>query len=830
MAPLPTDLRNQLERAVKNARREAEAGARNALESLAVGRHEPHGSMPPEERTLRNRLRAHGRQLGDVRDKVRGTQSIDRLAHEVAYEHWHRMLFARFLAENGLLIEPETGVAISMEECEELAREAGEDHRSMAAHFAQGSLPQIFRTGDPVLEVTLAPETQQALDKLLDALPAAVFTADDSLGWTYQYWQAEKKKAVNDSGVKIGADELPAVTQLFTEHYMVLFLYHNTIGAWHAGKVLAENPDLAETAQSEEELRQAVRLRSQGGYDFEYLRFVREAKEGDEEEAPTGAWRPAAGIFEGWPKTGKELKVLDPCCGSGHFLIEGFELLVRLRMDEEGLALENAIRGVLDDNLHGLELDPRCTQIAAFNLAMATWKLADRPIELPTLHIACSGLEVGSTKKEWVAFAGEDEPLIGGMQWLYEQFELAPELGSLVDPSAQSRDLRQLSYDTMAPLLASALKREAGNEDYVERGVAAQGMVRATELLSRQYTLVITNVPYLGRGQQSDLLKDFAGEYHKEAKADIATIFVSRIFRWLGANGAAAVVAPQNWLFLASYEAFRQKLLTRRSWNFVAQLGEGAFDSAGAAGAFTALLLVGASRPAVGTRFGGLKATLPRESCGKSRLLRTEPIRVLQQSEQLSTPDARVVLSGGGSGGPLLSSYASSFLGLGTGDFPTFGRCYWEVNSVAPIWSRLQSAVLTGNRHGGRRDVVAWDRAAGRVRGMSEAHRERIHNQDQSGQQAWGRAGVAVALMRDLRIAHYLGDVFDKSMAAVIPHDPDHLPAIWCYCTSPEFLREVRRIDQKVIAGLLTYAESFLQPRGLEMQAEVGAGEAYVAL
>ena len=91
------------------------------------------------------------------------------------------------------------------------------------------------------------------------------------------------KDEVNKSGNKIGADELPAVTQLFTEHYMVLFLYHNTIGAWHAGKVLTENPSLAETARSEEDLRQAVRLRSQGGYDFEYLRFVREPKEGDEE-------------------------------------------------------------------------------------------------------------------------------------------------------------------------------------------------------------------------------------------------------------------------------------------------------------------------------------------------------------------------------------------------------------------------------------------------------------------------------------------------------------------------------------------------------------------
>ena len=84
--------------------------------------------------------------------------------------------------------------------------------------------------------------TETPSRKLLAELPEAVFPADDSLGWTYQYWQADQKDAVNESGDKIGADEISAVTQLFTEHYMVLFLYHNTIGAWRAGRILAANP------------------------------------------------------------------------------------------------------------------------------------------------------------------------------------------------------------------------------------------------------------------------------------------------------------------------------------------------------------------------------------------------------------------------------------------------------------------------------------------------------------------------------------------------------------------------------------------------------------
>ena len=361
---LRTDLRSQLARAIQSARRVGEDGARKALAALAVGESRAHPGMASEQHKLRRRLRAHGKQLGDQRSP-REEQETDRLVHETAYEHWHRMLFARFLAENELLIEPESGVPVSLAECEELARERGEDPWEAAGRWASDMLPEIFRPGDPVLAVQLPPETNQTLRKLLADLPAAVFKADDSLGWTYQYWQAERKDAVNKSGVKIGADELPAVTQLFTERYMVLFLLHNTIGAWRAGRTLARTPGLARKAKSEEELREAVRLRMGGGYDFSYLRFVREALEDDEEDAPTGPWRPAAGSFERWPRTAAELRVLDPCCGSGHFLVETFHLLVRLRMEEESLAAADAVRAVLRDNLFGLELDPRCTQIAA---------------------------------------------------------------------------------------------------------------------------------------------------------------------------------------------------------------------------------------------------------------------------------------------------------------------------------------------------------------------------------------------------------------------------------------------------------------------------------
>ena len=122
MSILSSDHRNKLERVVIKARDAAEVGARAALETLAVHHHEPYPHMKPAQRELRKHLRARARQMGDRQD-TSGRLAIDHLADECAYEHWHRMLFARFLAENNLLIEPRENIAISLDEAEELAKE-----------------------------------------------------------------------------------------------------------------------------------------------------------------------------------------------------------------------------------------------------------------------------------------------------------------------------------------------------------------------------------------------------------------------------------------------------------------------------------------------------------------------------------------------------------------------------------------------------------------------------------------------------------------------------------------------------------------------------------
>ncbi|HPP78808.1 DNA methyltransferase, partial [Methanospirillum sp.] len=349
MTTLSKSDRNALDKAVQKAREISEEGARKALISLGVSDEKKPGHLNDEQAELRRRVRVVLRRLGTEAELIRS----------VAYEQWHRMLFARFLIENDLLIHPEHQVSVNFEGLVELAHDEQIDPWELAARYASAMLPGIFKQDDPLLKITYAPEDRNALCDILAQIPGDTFRTSDALGWTYQFWQTKKKDEVNKSGVKIGAAELPSQTQLFTEPYMVHFLLDNSLGAWWAGKRLTEE-DL-KTATSEEELRQKASL---PGVPLTYLRFVQDEH---------GIWTPAAGSFSEWPDQVSELKMLDPCCGSGHFLVATLLMLVPMRMEMEGLSARKAVDAVLSENLHGLEIDERCVEIAAFALALAAW-------------------------------------------------------------------------------------------------------------------------------------------------------------------------------------------------------------------------------------------------------------------------------------------------------------------------------------------------------------------------------------------------------------------------------------------------------------------------
>jgi hypothetical protein len=791
--PLAKPLRSQLENTVKSARDVAEKAALAALRQLAVSEAKAPDYLSDDLKALRRRLRAHGRALGDVKAKD-DTQGLQHLVWEVAYEHWHRMLFARFLAENGLLMW-ELGAPVSLEDCQNLVdheqamlegeKLGAKTQWELAGKLAARMLPQVFKPQSPVFALAFAPEHQRELERLLAALPPEVFKASDSLGWVYQFWQAKRKDEVNASEVKIGADELPAVTQLFTEPYMVDFLLHNSLGAWwvtrHPGKTCPVP-----------------------------LTYLRTLDDGT----------PAAGKFEGWPDRLNEFKLLDPCCGSGHFLVAAFLLLVPMRMAAEGLSAMDAVDAVLADNLHGLELDARCVEIAVFALALAAWRFPDEngdPLgvraDMPAPQVACCGLKVAAKPEDWMALVPDDAPnaayLRQELRLLHASFAQAPLLGSLLDPARSLKnDLATSSFDTLRDLLGRALATERPatlwgqaselQDDSWDLALTAKGLLDAARLLDGRYHLVVTNVPYLARGKQHDTLKDYCETNYPAAKNDLANVFLERCLELSRDQGAGVVqiVMPQNWLFLSGYRKQREALLKSKRWNLLARLGEGGFDSAQAAGAFIILLTQTNATAAEGFQLSGVDASSPKGAHEKSALLRGGEVLSVSQKGQLGNPDATVAFGEIG-GASLLKSYANSTQGFGTSDNAPFIRFFWELLEVPVGWEKIVSAVESTVEYGGRESLLCWESGEGRYfqHAMALKKEGRLGGW-KSGFDAWGQIGISISEMRDMPCTIYRGEKFDNTAHAVVPKSNENLLPIWCFLSSGSLVDELRKQHQ----------------------------------
>ena len=774
-SPLSPNLRNQLERAIVGARDVAETGARVALTALAVHEREPYRHMSLEQRALRKSLRAHGRQLGDRRHADTGSQGIDNLVHECAYEHWHSMLFARFLAENHFLIEPNTGIAVALEECEELAQEEGLDTWTLATRYAHRMLPQVFRPNHPGFEVQLAREHRLKLEQLVEGLPTAVFGATDSLGWVYQFWQSKKKAEVNNSEQKIGADQLPAVTQLFTEPYMVEFLLHNSIGAWWHSR-FPERPCPVE------------------------LTYLRTRDDGS----------PMSGCFESWPDDLSQFRLLDPCCGSGHFLVATFLMLVPMRMAIEDLSPNRAVSAVLQDNLHGLELDRRCVALAAFALALEAWRYpgAGGYRVLPKLHLAWCGQPVQGDRKQWIELAGGEGRLEAGLLALYDTFRGTPTFGSLINPARTvSKDLFTAGFDELGSLLERALSDDT-DDDSKEQKIAAYGLTVTARLLSDTYHAVITNVPYLGREKHSSQLRLFLDEFHPLTKYDVATAFIDRTLELCRPSGHVFLVLPQYWLFLSRYEKMRRNLLQNYRWRFVVTLGAGAFETISGQVVNTCLVSIGHSlEDGTENRFAWLDVSKTGTTRVKDHdIQRVEPA-FISQIDQLHNPIS-VVGYVQEERSPLLEEVAYSYQGLATSDNSQFVLKFWEVERVDRGWVFYQFAPEKSDPMSGCSHILLWEGGDGKYGDHARALKaEGRLGGWKSGHTAWGKRGVAINRMGQLPASLYFGAMFDCNVAVMIPYDDADIPSIWRYCSSLQYSDDVRKINGKLSVTNSTLAK-----------------------
>ncbi|BDS30380.1 BREX-1 system adenine-specific DNA-methyltransferase PglX [Aeromonas caviae] len=783
---LDKTLRTQLESTVLAAREVVETACREEIERLGVADATVPAFINDGLRKLRNRLRAHARQLGDpLHDN--GKQETAHLLAEMAYEQWHRMLFARFLEQNNLLMY-DAYTPVSLDECAELLEEEPDCASAweLAGRLAAKMLPQVFRVDSPVLAVRLPINHQRTLEGLIMALSPAVFAAQDSLGWCYQFWQSKRKDEVNKSGVPIGADELSPVTQLFTEPYMVSFLLDNALGAWWAKRRLTD--DHLRHASDEQELRERAAI---PGVPLSYLRFVKVT------DAQGERWQPAGGWYDAWPQNISELKTLDPCCGSGHFLVALFLMLVPMRMHLEGCEANTAIERVITQNLHGLELDGRCIEIAAFALALEAWRFPNaggyRP--LPALQLACSGQDVLTASNEWQQLAKQNPELEPALAWLKRHFKDAPVLGSLID-------IKRAHYEgkgdgAPAPWQQLLDAKAQSDEESQDVSVAAQGLALAAKLLAGSYHLVTTNVPYLGRGKQCAVLQDFCDEYYSEAKADLATVFLERCLDFNPQGGSSTIVLPQNWLFLTSYKKFREKLLTEQTWNLLARLGPRAFETI--TGEVVQAILITLSKGVAPKEalLRGVDVSAPKTAADKAAQLLIEPLKSVEQAKQLENPDSRVSFDQSFNE-LLLANLADYGKGSTTGDGPRFLFNCWEFPLITKKHVYWLNSPNGNSFWSGREQVckVSLDDVE-----LTSQLGCRLH-----GQNVFNRNGVVVNKMRKLEPFLYTGEAFDDNICPICPSNEDILPAIWSYVESEQFHSNVRAVDQalKVTAATIT--------------------------
>jgi hypothetical protein len=364
-------------------------------------------------------------------------------------------------------------------------------------------------------------------------------------------------------------------------------------------------------------------------------------------------------------------------------------------------------------------------------------------------------------------------------------------LGSLIDPvrTTEQAGVESVDWGDLAPFLSEAIKAEPGlpgDPAAAVLGDAAVAVARAAGFLSRRYDLVITNVPYLSRAKQTDVLRSFVEREYPNARNDLAMAMSRRCF---DLARSFACVMPQSWLSLSSYEDYRRSVLTDQRLHAVVRLGAGAFQSISGV-VVNVVLLLSTRESENDSVFFALDLDAIEGIEAKRSLLATGSLTLLSQRAQLRNPDNRILLQAASSHLPILAVLASSYTGTQTGDFARFGRCYWEFPGIPGNWAPQMSTVRASVPWGGREHIIHWEGGKGDL----VAH----HGSYVRGRAAWGKRGILVSRMGDLPVTLYSGEFFDDNAAVIVPKDENELPAIWQFCVSPEFARAVRSLDTSI--------------------------------
>lgn len=430
-------------------------------------------------------------------------------------------------------------------------------------HALHTAMPFLFEAIDDATELLLPDgllRTDSLIRELVTAIDDASWQDVEIIGWLYQFYISEKKDQVMGKVVK--SEDIPAATQLFTPNWIVKYMVQNSLGAqW-----LATYPESG--------------LKAQMAY------YIEPAEQTDEVKAQLAAITPASLDPEA-------LTLIDPACGSGHILVEAYELFKAIYL-ERGYVLRDIPKLILERNLYGLDIDERAAQLTGFALMMKARaddrRLFERGVQLNVMALQDSTGFDAERLAQGVKLA--DYGLTpGDLTGLKALFEHATTIGSLI----------QVPEVLAVKLPALRRLSETDARDLFVREAMAQLMVlvRQAEKLAARYDAVVANPPYMGVKLMPAVLKHFVREAYPGSSDNLCGCFIERCFRSARPAGSMAMVGLQNWMFQSSFVELRQQLLSTSTLTTLVQIGFNSFPTMN-------------SKVALAAAFCGINTPLPK--------------------------------------------------------------------------------------------------------------------------------------------------------------------------------------------------------------------------
>ena len=365
------------------------------------------------------------------------------------------------------------------------------------------------------------------------------------IGWLYQYYNTELKDdtfAQLKKNVKITKERIPAATQLFTPDWIVRYMVENSLGRlWLEGHPNAELHD---------------------GWKY----YLDEAKQEPDVEDQLAKLREEYKTIKP-----EEIKVIDPCCGSGHILAYLFDVLMQI-YENYGYTPRDAVTSILQNNLYGLDIDDRAAQLAYFAVMMKARRYDRRFFSHTTQPHVYAIEESNRIEKPDVEYFCNSKPeLKDAMHTILTQLYDAKEYGSILTIPPQDWDALYARFDEVAD--ESSFHRESIRKKLLP-------LVRVAQTLAQKYDVVVTNPPYMGASNMNSDLSEYVKKYYPDSKSDLFAVFIEVCSRMAKQNGYQAMITQHAWMFLSSFAKLREKMMLTETVSMT-HLGARAFEEIG---------------------------------------------------------------------------------------------------------------------------------------------------------------------------------------------------------------------------------------------------------